>query len=80
MKAIVLMGCDYDYEFVEAVFLVEDDVQESELRKQWHEECSIPYKGKNQYGEWTSTKYAKHSKQFHEWLAEKFDKVEVISI
>lgn len=80
MKAIVLMGYDYGCEYVEAVYLVPKDVEESELRRQWHDECSIPYKGRNQYGEWTSTKYAKHNKQFHEWLAEKFERVEVIEI
>ena len=88
MKVLVLIETelydDWDWDCscysVQAAYLVDDDVDRDALCKQWHEECGIPYKGKNQYGEWTSTKYAKHTKLFATWLAERFEKVPVIDI
>lgn len=71
---------DYDdhYRNVVGVFIVPDDFVIQDAHQQWDSETGIPTTGKNQYGTWTSKIFAKHTKSFHDWIAERYEKVEII--
>jgi len=84
MKALVLMDSDYDYgyecSYPAGIFFVPNDFDEPKERLKWHEETFKPLTGRNQYGEWKSSKHGLHTKTFTRWLREKYDEIEVLTV
>ena len=84
MKVLVLMASDYDYDYESSypvgAFFVPDDFDEPTERKKWSEETLRPATGRNQYGEWKSKIYGVHTKTFTDWLREKYEEVEVVTV
>lgn len=74
--AIYITSWDYEGISINECFLIPGEENEVSLRQRWDDETAIPYEGKNQHGKWKSTKYAKHTISFYEWMQKNFLKIE----
>lgn len=76
-KVLVLMVHDWSNSEVVGAVLVPVDFDERKVYSEWLSENTKPLKGKNQYGEWESTKifHPDPAKAYRDWLREKYPPV-----
>lgn len=76
-KILVLMEHQWDNSEVSGAILVPVDFDEGKVHGEWLTENVKPLRGKNQYGEWESTKifHPDPQKAYRDWLREKYPSV-----